>query len=106
MRNDDAIVRYTADEIEAMARNGQDQTDYDRVRAMTDAEIEAAIDSREEGEFDWETAQIGIPAPKRQLTVRFDGDVIDWFKAQGPGYQTRMNAVLRGYVAAHKRRSA
>jgi uncharacterized protein (DUF4415 family) len=32
--------------------------------------------------------------------------VIDWFKAQGAGYQTRMNAVLRGYVEAQKRRSA
>lgn len=106
MQNDEGIVRYTADEIDDMARCGQDQTDFDRVRAMTEAELEASIDAREEGEFDWETVQIGFPAPKRQLTVRFDGDVIDWFKAQGPGYQTRMNAVLRGYVAAQKRQSA
>jgi uncharacterized protein (DUF4415 family) len=106
MQNDESIVRYTADEINEMARRGQDQTDYDRVQSLTEAELEASIDSREAGEFDWDAVQIGMPEPKRQLTVRFDGDVIDWFKAQGPGYQTRMNAVLRGYVAAQKRYSA
>lgn len=37
------------------------------------------------------------------MTVRFDADVIDRFKAQGAGYQTRMNAVLRSYVEAQKR---
>ncbi|MBA3416794.1 MAG: BrnA antitoxin family protein [Chloroflexia bacterium] len=46
------------------------------------------------------TLQAGIPGPKPQLTVRFDRDLIEWFKAQGAGYQTRMNAVLRSYVAA------
>ncbi|HEU5431287.1 MAG TPA: BrnA antitoxin family protein, partial [Thermomicrobiales bacterium] len=95
MQNDDSVVRYTADEIDDLARRGQDQTDFERVRAMTDDDLEASIDLHEEGECDWSTVQIGVPAPKRQLTVRFDGDLIDWFKAQGPGYQTRMNAVLR-----------
>ncbi len=46
--------------------------------------------------------QAGFPEPKRQLTVRIDGDVIDWFKAPGKGYQTRMNAVLRAYVEAQR----
>ncbi len=36
-----------------------------------------------------------VPGPKRQLTVRLDKDVIDWFRAQGRGYQTRIKAVLR-----------
>jgi uncharacterized protein (DUF4415 family) len=40
------------------------------------------------------------------LTVRFDADVIEWFKAQGPGYQTRMNAVLRAYVDEQQARAA
>ena len=35
--------------------------------------------------------------------MRIDEDVLAWFRAQGPGYQTRMNAVLRAYVEAHKR---
>jgi len=43
-------------------------------------------------------AKLLDPQPKKQLTVRMDADVIDWFKAQGKGYQSRMNAVLRAYV--------
>jgi len=36
------------------------------------------------------------------VKVRYDADVLAWFKAQGRGYQTRMNAVLRSYYEAHK----
>ena len=37
-------------------------------------------------------------APKRQVTLRLDGDVVDRFRAGGPGWQTRINAALRGAV--------
>ncbi len=40
---------------------------------------------------------------KHQMTIRIDGDVIEWFKAQGKGYQTHMNAVLREYVKAQRK---
>ncbi len=51
----------------------------------------------------WKNARVVMPGRgKRQLTVRLDGDVLDWFKAQGKGYQTRMNAVLRSYFEAHR----
>jgi uncharacterized protein (DUF4415 family) len=102
MENNEHIVRYTADELEAMRQRGEGQTDYARLDAMTEEELEASIDYEEEGEIDWSTAQVTLPSPKQQLTVRFDQDVIDWFKAQGRGYQTRMNAVLRSYVEAHR----
>ena len=38
---------------------------------------------------------------KTQLTLRVDRDVVDWFKGQGRGYQTRINALLRAYKEAH-----
>ncbi|MGC1375839.1 MAG: BrnA antitoxin family protein [Anaerolineales bacterium] len=41
------------------------------------------------------------PITKQQLTLRLDSDVIDWFKKQGRGYQTRMNALLRAYMQEH-----
>jgi uncharacterized protein (DUF4415 family) len=106
MQKQETIVRYTADEIDEMLRRGEDRTDWARVDAMTEEELEASIDHDEEGEFDWSTVQVGIPGPKQQLTVRFDADIIDWFKAQGAGYQTRMNAVLRSYVEAQKKQAA
>ena len=36
-------------------------------------------------------------APKASISLRVDNDVLEWFKAQGPGYQTRINAVLRAF---------
>jgi uncharacterized protein (DUF4415 family) len=43
------------------------------------------------------------PVPKKALlSLRVDADVIDWFKAQGAGYQSRMNALLRAFMEAHK----
>ena len=106
MENDEHIVRYTADELEEMRRRGEDQTDWARVDALTEEELEASIDKEEEGELDWSTVQVGIPEPKLQLTLRIDADVVEWFKNQGAGYQTRMNAVLRSYVEAQKQQAA
>lgn len=105
MRRDGNIVSYTADELDEMLARGEDLTDWAKVDALTDEELEASIDIEEEGDFDWENA---IPVsiildPKRQITIRLDQDVLDWFKAQGSGYQTRINAVLRSYVDAERK---
>jgi len=43
---------------------------------------------------------------KKQLTVRMDSDVIEWFKNQGRGYQTKINSLLRAYMEEHRRRAA
>jgi uncharacterized protein (DUF4415 family) len=50
----------------------------------------------------WEDVWRAYPThpPRRPLTLRLDEDVIAFFKAQGRGYQTRMNAVLRAYMLA------
>ncbi len=50
----------------------------------------------------WQNAKVVQPANKERLTVRFDADLVSWFKQQGRGYQTRMNAVLRSYYEAHR----
>ncbi len=43
------------------------------------------------------------PAPgKAQITLRLDKDVLEWFRHQGAGYQTRINAVLKAYKEAHE----
>ena len=38
------------------------------------------------------------PPVKKSVTIRLDADVLDWFRAQGPGYQTRINRLLRRYM--------
>jgi len=43
------------------------------------------------------------PVPRKALlSLRIDADVIEWFRAQGTGYQSRMNALLRAYMEVHK----
>lgn len=45
-------------------------------------------------------------ARKEQLTLRVDSDVVKWYKNQGPGYQTRINSLLRAYMEEHLRKPA
>ncbi|MGJ0395958.1 MAG: BrnA antitoxin family protein [Methylocystis sp.] len=73
---------------------------------ITDAEIDAAVASDPDwAEFepiDWSKAEVVIPPKKQAISIRLDQDLIDYFKAQGPGYQRRINAVLRSYVTERK----
>jgi len=102
------IVSYTAEELDAMIARGEDQTDWARVDAKTDEELEAdkASDPAWDGvPEDWVTQayyatklMAGRKENKRQVTMRFDADVLDYFKSQGRGWQGRMNAVLRSFV--------
>ncbi len=97
------IRSYTVEEIRAMRARGESQTDWTKVDAMTEKDIEAAIasDPEEAGiEWDWDSAKLVMPQPKEHINLRVDADVLNFFKSQGKGYQTRMNAVLRSYMAA------
>jgi uncharacterized protein (DUF4415 family) len=108
MARSERIVRYTAEEIDEMLARGESQTDWARVEAMTEEELEAAIasDPDEAGwEVDhrfWYPGPTPIPENKQQITLRIDADVLDWFKATGKGYQTRINTALRQFVGLQK----
>ncbi|QGM93594.1 BrnA antitoxin family protein [Methylocystis rosea] len=73
---------------------------------MTEVEIDAAVaadpDSAEFETVDWSQAEVVTPPRKQAITIRLDQDLIEYFKAQGPGYQRRINAVLRSYVKQRK----
>lgn len=95
------ITRVTLEEAKERIARGEDRTDWERVKAMTEEELEASIDYEEEGyPVPGTTRAVYDPSCKKQITLRLDPDIIEFFKAGGPGYQTRMNAVLRGYVLA------
>lgn len=49
----------------------------------------------------WATHRPVRSEPKAQVTLRIDRDLLDYFKSGGTGYQTRINDVLRSFVAAH-----
>lgn len=97
------IVSYTSEEIKHLPS----ATDWKRLEAMTDEEIEAA-DTSDEGLGDnWmETAVLIHPTQKQRIYAAYDAYVVDYFKQQGRGYQTRMNAVLKAYVDAQLAKQA
>lgn len=102
--SDGNIRRYSADELRAMAARGESKSDWQAVRDMTEAELEAAIAADPDWKdvpADWYKDAIPVtPGPKKLLSLRLDPDVVEWFREQGPRYQTRMNAVLRAYMRA------
>jgi uncharacterized protein (DUF4415 family) len=83
-------------------------TDWARLDAMTQEEIERNAaedpDNPPWTDEDWKNARVVWPQGKAPVTLRLDKDIIAWFKHQGRGYQTRINAVLRAFVEAQKPR--
>ena len=77
------------------------KTDWARVRAMKDADIPFTADAPRTSAEDWVDAVphrgLPLPARKEQIALRVDADVLAWYRAQGPGWQTRMNAVLKAF---------
>lgn len=51
----------------------------------------------------WDDAEVTVREPKKSVHLRVDADVLNFFKAQGKGHLTRMNAVLRSYVDAQRK---
>lgn len=52
----------------------------------------------------WRKARVVMPPPgKASVHLRLDADVLEWFREQGRGHLSRMNAVLRSFMEAHKR---
>jgi uncharacterized protein (DUF4415 family) len=86
-----------------------DQTDWKRIDAMTDKDI----DFSDIPEITPEMLARAVlrrnlkpTTRKKQLTLRVDSDVVEWYKNQGRGYQTKINALLRAYMTEHQRHNA
>ena len=102
MEKEKGIRRFSETELEERRARGESRTDLGRVQAKTAEELERDI--ARDPDFsgvpeDWyKRAEAVMPTPKKLLSLRLDSDVVDWFKSQGPAYQTRINAVLRAFV--------
>lgn len=72
-------------------------TDWERLSTMPDNAIDHSDNPELDSSF-FANATIRMPEPKKALSMRIDSDVLRWYKGQGPGYQSRMNAVLRMYM--------
>jgi uncharacterized protein (DUF4415 family) len=108
MARKDHIVRASAEEIQAMRDRGESRSDWQAAERLSHTEVERFADA-DDGPLplDWEaTVEIGVPEPATPVHIRLDSQVLRWFKANGPGYQTRINAVLRAFVQARQRAEA
>ena len=78
------------------------RADLARLRRMTDAEIERTSppDLKNLPKDFWDASELVPAVVKEPISLRVDTDVLMWFRAQGPRYQSRMNAVLRAYMQA------
>ncbi|SFC11656.1 BrnA antitoxin of type II toxin-antitoxin system [Bosea sp. CRIB-10] len=101
----EAVIEHEDGRLERV----KDRTDWARIDALTDDEIEQAARSDPDWDglldIDWSQVEITRPARKQPISIRLDEDVLDFFKRGGTGYQKRINAVLRSYMSASKQRA-
>ena len=90
MNEKSTIVRHALSEIPAMRERGKDKTSP------------AAPEAESLGADFWKSARVAVPGGKTSVHLLLDSDGVEWFKANGKGRLTRMNAVLKAYVQAQK----
>jgi uncharacterized protein (DUF4415 family) len=78
------------------------ETELGRLAARKDEDIDPSdipeLDDAFFREAEWR------PPIKKPVTIRLDADVLAWFRGQGPGYQTRINRLLRRYIEVRQRK--
>ena len=85
--------------FDVMNKGVKGKTDWERLDAMKDEDIDLSDIPELDDEF-FENAELRLPE-KKSVTIRLDADVLEWFKKQGKGYQTRINKLLRAYMETH-----
>lgn len=94
----------------SLSESREGRTDWSRLRTMTEAEVEANAagdpDNTGWSEAELRAAELVLPGedPKVPVSIRLDSEVLDFFKQGGRGYQSRINAVLLGYVRSQQRK--
>lgn len=103
VRTDDGLVLI--EQADGTYRKTEGRTDWGRMERMTEEEIEeAALSDADASPMTGNDAwwKDRLLSGKAQVTIRLDQDLLQWLKMQGKGYQTRINAILRQYMNAHR----
>jgi uncharacterized protein (DUF4415 family) len=103
MKKETSIKSYSAAELKAS--RGRSRTNLKKVDTITDADLERIIaedDEERDLRPDWTRAKLVLVEPKQSVHLRLEQEIIDYFKAQGKGHISRMQAVLKSYVNAHR----
>ena len=84
----------------SIKKSSRSRTDIARLRRKNDKDINYSDSPATDKNF-WKDAEVFMPQHKVHISLRLDEDIVEFFKEEGPGYQSRMNAVLKAYVKAH-----
>lgn len=95
------IVKRTLDLKKLPRLSAEQKARLDAVASMPDEAIDYS-DAPYLPAAVWMKTAAELPHTKRQITLRIDAEVLEFFKHTGKRYQSRINAVLRSYVEAHK----
>lgn len=98
------IVKHSEAELRVMKAAGQTRTDWTAAAQKPLPDGSDPDDAMEQ--VDWATTELPLPRRKEHANLRIDADVMEFFRSQGKGYQTRINAVLRSYVDHMTRRAS
>ncbi len=97
--NERPIIKRSKDEPR------QGKTDWEAVDRLNDDDVAAAVAGDSDAaplDVDWSDAELNIPPSKKAISIRLDEDIVEYFRETGPGYQTRINAVLRHYLTRRR----
>jgi len=94
-------VKRTLDLKKPPVLSAEQKSRLDALALMPDDQIDTS-DAPYLPDAVWMKAATELPQTKQQITLRIDAEVLDFFKHTGKRYQSRINAVLRSYVEAHK----
>ena len=76
-------------------------TDWKRIDSLKDDNIDLSDIPELDDDF-FKNAVLVMPKSKATVTLRVDADVLEWYRSTGKGYQTLMNAVLKGWAERHR----
>jgi uncharacterized protein (DUF4415 family) len=85
----------------SIRKQSTSRTNWTKLHSKDDSNI-SYEDSPETTKEFWKDAKVHMPVHKQPISLRLDEDIIIYFKKQGPGYQSKMNAVLKAYIKSHK----
>lgn len=73
-----------------------------QLKSIKDKDIDYS-DIPELDENFFKNARIEMPVKKKAISLRIDSDVLNWFKKQGEGYQTKINGILKAFMKVYKK---
>ena len=100
-------ARRTSKRSRARDSGRRGRADLQRLRDVREDEIRETSPEELSNLPDdfWDEAEVVLPVAKKAISLRVDEDVLEYFRSLGPGYQTRMNAVLRSFMRSSASRA-